>query len=175
MKSRLNEVSIISVAGMSRVDDLTIMTRRDRRRLSSSGWLRFAGSVKSLPDRQNQPLGDRSNPHCGMAALFEFLPTAARTWVVSPDAFERILQALAAGAISLRLLSPPLLVLAVLLGKAIPSGQLFDGVTEKRILVIIRTPGFARMLDSRSEILLEMIESKNVAVNEARFPKVERV
>jgi hypothetical protein len=30
-----------------------------------------------------------------MAALFEFLPTAARTWVVSPDAFERIFKGLA--------------------------------------------------------------------------------
>jgi len=82
---------------------------------------------------------------------------------------------LAAGTISLRLSSPPLLVLAVLLGKAVPSGQLFDGVTEKRVVTIIWTPRFARVLDSSSELLLEMVKSKNVAVNEARFPKVERV
>lgn len=49
---------------------------------------------------------------------------------------------------------PPLsLLLAVFLGKAVPSGQL-DGVTEKRILVIVRTPRFASALDSAFEILL---------------------
>jgi hypothetical protein len=51
------------------------------------------------------------------------------------------------------------LVFAVLLGEAVPTRQLFDGVAEKRIFVIIWTPGFARVLDSPSEILLEMVES----------------
>ncbi len=56
------------------------------------------------------------------AALFELLPAAAGTWVVSPNAFERIFVGLAEGWISVGLLPPPLLVLIVLLGEAIPSG-----------------------------------------------------
>ncbi len=73
---------------------------------------------------------DRPNAQGSKTALLEFLPTATGAWVVSPDPFERILKALAAGTISLRLSSPPLLVLAVLLGKAVPSGQLFYGIAE---------------------------------------------
>jgi hypothetical protein len=123
---------------------------------------RFTGLFRECNLRTHEPVPRRSK-----AALLEFLPTATVAWVVSPEAFERILKALAAGTISLSLLPPPLLVLAVLLGEAVPSGQLFDGITEKRILVIIWTPGFAGPLDSPSEILLEIVESKNVAVNEA--------
>jgi len=74
---------------------------------------------------------------------------------------------LAAGTINLSVSLPPLPILAVLLGEAIPSGQIADGVAEKRILVILQTPRFARVFDGPSEILLEMVESKNVAVNEA--------
>jgi hypothetical protein len=36
--------------------------------------------------------GHRSKPHRSKAALLEFLPTATGAWVVSPDAFERILK-----------------------------------------------------------------------------------
>ena len=96
---------------------------------------------------------DRPNAQRSKTALLEFLPTATGAWVVSPDAFERILQALAAGTISLCLSSVPLLVLAVLLGEAVPSGQLVDGVTETRIFAIIWTPRFARVLDPASERL----------------------
>jgi hypothetical protein len=56
------------------------------------------------------------------AALLELLPAAAGTWVVSPNAFERILVGLPKDWINLGLLPPPLLVLAVLLGETIPSG-----------------------------------------------------
>src|SRR6266446_10509650 len=101
------------------------------------------------------------------AALLELLPAAAGTWVVSSNAFERILVGQAEDWISVGLLPPPLLVLIVLLGEAIPVGQLVDGVAEKRIFVIVRTPRFTRALDAPLEILLEIIESKNVAVNEA--------
>ena len=76
---------------------------------------------------------------------------------------------MAADTISLGLLlPPPLPVVAELLGKAIPSRQLFDGVVEKRVLVIAWTIRFARALDSASEILLEMVEAKNLAINELR-------
>jgi hypothetical protein len=54
-----------------------------------------------------------------------------------------------------------------LLAEAIPSGQLFDDVTEKRAIAIIGKAGFAGALDAPPEILLEMVEAKNVAVNEA--------
>src|SRR5205807_479489 len=42
-----------------------------------------------------------------------------------------------------------------------------NGVTKKRAVVIIWTAGFARALDAPPEILLEVVEAKNVAVNEA--------
>jgi hypothetical protein len=73
--------------------------------------------------------------------------------------------------ISLGLSSPSLLILPILLGEAVQSGQLLDGIAESRVVVIIRTPWFARMLDPPSEILLEMFEPKNAAVNEARGQK----
>jgi hypothetical protein len=44
---------------------------------------------------------------------------------------------LAAGAISFRLPPPPLLVSLVLLGEAVPSEKFFDGVAEKRVVVVI--------------------------------------
>src|SRR5438046_7466058 len=59
------------------------------------------------------------------------------------------------------------LVLAVLLAGAVQLRYLFDGVPEQRVIVIIRTAGFAGALDAPPEILLEVFESKNVAVNEA--------
>ena len=73
---------------------------------------------------------DQPNAHRSKAALLEFLPTAARARVVSPDAFERIFEALATGMISLCLSPPSLLVISVLLAKAVPSGQLFYGIAE---------------------------------------------
>ena len=72
----------------------------------------------------------RPDAHRGKAAFLEFLPTAAGARIVSPNAFEGILKALAAGTISFRLPSPPLLVLSVLLAKAVPSGQFFYGIAE---------------------------------------------
>src|ERR1700730_4043378 len=101
------------------------------------------------------------------AAFLELLPAAAGTWVVSPNAFERILVGQAEDWISVGLLPPPLLVLIVLLGEAIPSGQLVDGVAEKRVLVIIGPQRFAGVRDSLFEILLEMVEPKNVLVDES--------
>jgi hypothetical protein len=52
----------------------------------------------------------------------------------SDDALEPILKALTASAVDFRLSSLPLLVLPVLLGEAIPFGQLVGGITEKRVL-----------------------------------------
>src|SRR5580704_8400976 len=74
--------------------------------------------------------GQRPKPHRSKAALLEFLPTAARTRIVSSNAFERIFNALAAGMISLCLSPPSLLVISVLLAKAVPSGQLFYRIAE---------------------------------------------
>jgi hypothetical protein len=65
---------------------------------------------------------DQPEPHGSKAAFLEFLAAAARTRVVSSDALEGILKALAAVAIGLRLPPPPLLVSPVLLGEAVPSG-----------------------------------------------------
>jgi uncharacterized membrane protein len=66
--------------------------------------------------------GDRLKPHRSKAALLEFLPTAAGTRIVSPNALEGILKMLAAGTISFSTSLRPLLILAVLLAKAVPSG-----------------------------------------------------
>jgi hypothetical protein len=74
--------------------------------------------------------GDGSYPYRSKAALLEFLATAAGTWTISPDTLERILNALAAASISFSLPSPPLLVHAVLLAKAVLSGQFFYGIAE---------------------------------------------
>jgi hypothetical protein len=73
---------------------------------------------------------DQPKPRSGKAALLEFLPTAAETWIIATDAFERILKALAAAMIGRCLSPPPLLVLSVLLAKAVPSGQLFYRIAE---------------------------------------------
>ena len=115
--------------------------------------------------RQSNRGADRFKPHRSKTALLEFFATAAGTPVVSPDAFERILKALAADTICLCLPLPALLVLIPLLGKAIPPRQLFDGVTENRVLVIVWTRGFTWALDPLSEILLEMLEPNDVARN----------
>jgi hypothetical protein len=90
---------------------------------------------------------------CSEAALLEFLTTAAGTRVVSSNAFERIFEALAADTISPCLSLPPFLIGAILLGEAVPSGQLFYGIAEKRAVAIIWKPGFVRVLHTTSEIL----------------------
>ena len=65
-------------------------------------------------------------------------------------------------------LSPPsLLLIAVLLGEAVPSGQLVYRIAEKRVVAITRMPWFTRVLDPPSEILHEMFEPKSVAINES--------
>ena len=92
------------------------------------------------------------------AALFEFLSTAAGTWIVPTDALKRILKASAASALHLGLSSRPLLVHAILLTEAVPFRQLVDCVTEKGVFMFIRTPGLVEALDAPSEILLEMVE-----------------
>ena|SRR5689334_7293265 len=86
---------------------------------------RVTGSI-----RESYLWVEHPEPNCSKAALLEFIPTAAWTGVVSPDAFERILKALAACTISLCLPSPSLLILAVLLGEAVPFRQLVYGVAE---------------------------------------------
>jgi hypothetical protein len=55
-------------------------------------------------------------------SILEFPSTAARTRIVSPNAFDSIVKALAAIAIGLCLSSPPLLIVAVLLGETVPPG-----------------------------------------------------
>jgi hypothetical protein len=87
--------------------------------------------------RQGNLRANRSNPHRSKATLLEFLSTAAGTRVGSPDAFERGFKVLALDTVRLSLLPPPLLVLAVLFGEAVPSGQFFDRVTEKRVLATL--------------------------------------
>jgi len=56
------------------------------------------------------------------AALLEFPSTAARTRIVSPNAFDSIVKALAATATGLCLSSPPLLIVPVLLAETVPPG-----------------------------------------------------
>jgi len=78
--------------------------------------------------RQSSLGADRSKPHRSKAALLEFLPTAAGTWIIPTDSFERILKTLATDTISPCL--PLFLIGAILLGEAVPSGQLFYGIAE---------------------------------------------
>jgi len=66
---------------------------------------------------------------------------------------------LAAGALSLRLPPPSLLVSPVLLGKAVPSRQFFDGVAEEGVLVIVW--GLVKSLQAPSKILFEVVEFQN--------------
>jgi hypothetical protein len=65
---------------------------------------------------------DRPDAPRSKAALLEFPSTAARTRIVSPNAFDSIVKALAAIAIGLCLSSPPLLIVPVLLGETVPPG-----------------------------------------------------
>jgi hypothetical protein len=65
---------------------------------------------------------DRPGARRGKAALLELPSTSARTRVVSPNAFDSIVKALAAIAIGLCLSSPPLLIVPVLFGETVPPG-----------------------------------------------------
>src|SRR5438270_13236868 len=93
----------------------------NHRRLSNEVWF----IQKCSPLRTHGPV-----PRRGNAALLEFLPTAARAWIVSLDPLKWVFGALAAAMIGRSLSSPPLLVYPVLLGEAVPSGQLFYRITE---------------------------------------------
>jgi hypothetical protein len=83
---------------------------------------RVSGRMRLWPIRVGDLGTDQPKPRRSKAAFFEFLPTAAGTRIVSPDIFERIHEALALGTIGFSLLPlPALLVLAVLLGEAVPA------------------------------------------------------
>jgi hypothetical protein len=93
--------------------------------------------------RQSSLEADRPDAHRGKAAFLEFLATAAGTWFIPTDSFERILKTLATDTISPCLPFPLFLIGAILLGEAVPSGQLFYGIAEYRAVAIIRKPWFA--------------------------------
>ena len=68
---------------------------------------------------------NRCGPDRSKAALLEFLATPAGAWIITTNAFEWILKALATSTIRLCLSPQPLLILSVLLGEAVPLRPLF--------------------------------------------------
>jgi hypothetical protein len=130
-----------------------------------------------VDNRQSSFGPDRSKLHGSQAAFLEFLAAAARTRIVSPDASDRVLARNVAGIGSFCPQPSALVVLPVLLAKAIPSRELFNGVAEESVLLIVWTPHFLSARDAASQILLEMFEPENVAVDiaPARKPSLPKL
>jgi len=86
-------------------------------------WTNQKSARSTTPLSRWRKLGaNRPNAHRSNAALLEFLPTAAGTRIVSPNAFDWLLKGLAAGTFSFLPSPPTLLIVPVLLGETVPPG-----------------------------------------------------
>ena len=57
---------------------------------------------------------------------------------------------------------PRLPVLAIVLRKAVPPGQLLYSVSEQRIFIAVRLPRFTEPLDAAFQIAFKIIEAEHV-------------